>query len=118
MLLIISLFISTFFIQNSVSAEEALVGYPANPQGQAKCIRDVMAYANEAGALGVFYWEGAWVPVGSDYDSTKPSGRNMDPAGPARMPPSTIRRMPANTLADLPGTIRRCLIFPDMYCRR
>ena len=56
---------------NSVSAEEALVGYPANPQGQAKCIRDVMAYANEAGALGVFYWEGAWVPVGSDYDSNK-----------------------------------------------
>ncbi|MBR3102864.1 MAG: glycosyl hydrolase 53 family protein, partial [Lachnospiraceae bacterium] len=56
---------------NSVAAEEALTGYPADPQGQAKMIRDIMSYANEAGALGVFYWEGAWVPVGSDYDSNK-----------------------------------------------
>lgn len=28
-------------------------------------IRDVCAAANEAGALGVFYWEGTWIPVGS-----------------------------------------------------
>jgi arabinogalactan endo-1,4-beta-galactosidase len=27
-------------------------------------IRDVFAAANEAGALGVFYWEGTWIPVG------------------------------------------------------
>ncbi|MCR5251607.1 MAG: glycosyl hydrolase 53 family protein [Lachnospiraceae bacterium] len=56
---------------NSVAAEEALPGYPADPQGQAKIIRDIMAYANEAGALGVFYWEPAWVPVGDSFESNQ-----------------------------------------------
>ena len=27
-------------------------------------IRDICAAAQEAGALGVFYWEGVWIPVG------------------------------------------------------
>ena len=54
---------------NSVSAEDALEDYPVSVQGQASCIRDVIAHASEAGALGVFYWEGAWIPVGSDYES-------------------------------------------------
>lgn len=39
-------------------------GYPATVQGQASMIRDVFAAANEAGADGVFYWEGTWLPVG------------------------------------------------------
>lgn len=54
---------------NSVS--EPMEEYPASPQGQAMVVRDVMAAANEAGALGVFYWEGAWVPVGSEYESNQ-----------------------------------------------
>ena len=54
---------------NSVSAEDALEDYPVSVQGQASCIRDVIAHASGAGALGVFYWEGAWIPVGSDYES-------------------------------------------------
>lgn len=46
---------------NSVSESDE---YPVSVQGQATCTRDVMAAASEAGALGIFYWEGAWIPVG------------------------------------------------------
>lgn len=46
-------------------------GYPDSVQAQAKNFRDVAYYANEAGALGVFYWEGAWVPVGSLRESNE-----------------------------------------------
>lgn len=51
---------------NSFDGIEGLVdGYAATVQGQASMIRDICAAASEAGALGVFYWEGAWIPVGS-----------------------------------------------------
>jgi arabinogalactan endo-1,4-beta-galactosidase len=43
----------------------AVDGYPATVQGQASMIRDICAAANEAGVIGIFYWEGAWIPVGS-----------------------------------------------------
>jgi len=46
-------------------------GYPDSMQAQAKNFRDVAYYANDAGALGVFYWEGAWVPVGSERESNE-----------------------------------------------
>ena len=46
-------------------------GYPDSVQAQAKNFRDVAYYANEAGALGAFYWEGAWVPVGSLRESNE-----------------------------------------------
>ena len=50
---------------NSVSGRGDLAeGYPASVQGQAMAVRDVCAAAREAGALGVFYWEGTWIPVG------------------------------------------------------
>ena len=50
---------------NSLSGTDDLVdGYPASVQGQASMIRDVCAAASEAGVLGVFYWEGVWIPVG------------------------------------------------------
>lgn len=47
-----------------VGTDDIVEGYPATVQGQATMIRDVIAAANEAGAIGVFYWEGTWIPVG------------------------------------------------------
>lgn len=56
---------------NTVSNAEPVKGYTASVQGQAQCIRDVMAAAFEADAIGVFYWEGAWIPVGNNADYNK-----------------------------------------------
>ena len=47
-----------------VGIDDLVDGYPATVQGQANIIRDVFAAASEAGAIGVFYWEGVWLPVG------------------------------------------------------
>ena len=49
---------------NSVSSDDLVPGYPAKVQSQATMIRDICAAASDAGALGVFYWEGVWIPVG------------------------------------------------------
>lgn len=51
---------------NSVGETDIMDGYAASVQSQATCVRDIMAAANAGGALGLFYWEGAWIPVGSD----------------------------------------------------
>lgn len=51
---------------NSFNGIDDLVdGYAATVQGQANMIRDICAAANEVGVLGIFYWEGTWIPVGS-----------------------------------------------------
>ncbi|MCD7724355.1 MAG: glycosyl hydrolase 53 family protein [Clostridiales bacterium] len=50
---------------NSFEGTEDLVeGYAATVQSQATMIRDICVAANEAGVLGIFYWEGTWIPVG------------------------------------------------------
>lgn len=46
--------------------EDAVDGYTPTVQSQATMIRDICAAANEVGVLGVFYWEGTWIPVGSE----------------------------------------------------
>lgn len=55
-----------------VGIDDLVDGYPATVQGQANMIRDVFAAANEAGAVGVFYWEGVWLPVGEPTADNSP----------------------------------------------
>lgn len=57
---------------NSFKGTDDLVeGYAATVQSQASMIRDICEAANDAGVLGIFYWEGAWVPVGkADVDNS------------------------------------------------
>jgi len=51
---------------NSVGETDLAAGYSATVQSQANCIRDVMEATHKGGGLGVFYWEPAWIPVGTD----------------------------------------------------
>ena len=58
---------------NSISGiDDVCDEYPVSVDGQAKEVRDVIAYASKAGALGVYYWEGAWIPVGNSASSNTP----------------------------------------------
>lgn len=52
---------------NTINAGSTLGAYPVSVQGQANEVRDVIqAVANVGDAgIGVFYWEPAWIPVGS-----------------------------------------------------
>jgi len=43
--------------------------YPFSIYGQARSLRNVIAAAADAGAIGLFYWEPAWIPVGADYNA-------------------------------------------------
>lgn len=51
--------------ENSVLASAKVDGYDFTVQGQANALRDVIAATAAVGsnALGVFYWEPAWIPV-------------------------------------------------------
>lgn len=49
---------------NSVGEADLIDAYGATVQSQSTALRDVCATANDVGALGVFYWEGAWIAVG------------------------------------------------------
>lgn len=55
---------------NSVDASDLLPEYGATVQSQSAALRDVCDTANSAGALGVFYWEGAWITVNSEGGAT------------------------------------------------
>ncbi len=52
------------FGNSLVGIDDTVEGYAATVQSQATMIRDICAAANEVGVLGVFYWEGTWIPVG------------------------------------------------------
>ena len=58
-----------------VGNNDSSTSYPFSVQGQAASVRDVMATVNNAGGLGVFYWESAWITVG---DTRGLSGAALD----------------------------------------
>ena len=64
---------NTVRVGNNDSSENAL--HPFSVQGQAAAVRDVMETVNNAGGLGVFYWESAWITVG---DITGLTGEALD----------------------------------------
>lgn len=47
-----------------VGIDDLVEGYAATVQSQATMIRDICEAANDVGVIGVFYWEGTWIPVG------------------------------------------------------
>ena len=55
-----------------VGTDDLVEGYGATVQSQATMIRDICAAANEVGVLGVFYWEGTWIPVGKATEDNSP----------------------------------------------
>ena len=56
---------------NSFTVNDLVKGYPASAMGQATMIRDICKNVSEVGGIGVFYWEGAWIPVGpADADNS------------------------------------------------
>lgn len=58
---------------NSLEGTDDLVeGYAATVQSQATMIRDICAAADEVGVIGVFYWEGTWLPVGGPDEDNSP----------------------------------------------
>ena len=52
--------------------DDVVEGYSPSVEGQALMVRDICAAANEVGAIGVFYWEGAWIPVGDATEDNSP----------------------------------------------
>ena len=49
---------------NSFSAGDEVAGYEASVEGQATILHDICEYVNNVGGVGMFYWEGTWIPVG------------------------------------------------------
>ncbi|NLF05438.1 MAG: arabinogalactan endo-1,4-beta-galactosidase [Actinomycetales bacterium] len=49
---------------NVVGDAQLASAYPVSVQGQATAVRDVVQAVVDAGGIGVYYWEPAWLPVG------------------------------------------------------
>lgn len=49
---------------NSLSSKDLVKGYPASVEGQATVIHDICQCVSDVKGIGIFYWEGAWIPVG------------------------------------------------------
>ncbi|WP_353082062.1 glycosyl hydrolase 53 family protein [Tessaracoccus lapidicaptus] len=49
---------------NVIDQPGEATAYPVSVQGQATAMRDVIQAVADAGGIGVYYWEPAWLPVG------------------------------------------------------
>ena len=49
---------------NVIDQAAEATAYPVSVQGQATAVRDVIQAVVDAGGIGVYYWEPAWLPVG------------------------------------------------------
>lgn len=98
--------------ENTIKPSSGFTQYPSSVQGQATAVRDVMQAVTDVGpaGIGVFYWEPAWLPVGTLTSSSRTScsGRPTAQAGRPATPRSTTPRMRASGSAARPGTTRRC----------
>ncbi len=57
---------------NGFSSGDVVEGYEATVEGQASVIHDICEHVNNVGGIGVFYWEGAWIPVGPATSDNSP----------------------------------------------
>lgn len=59
---------------NALSEKIGDMKYPISVQGQAQHVRDVCQAIHEIGnkGIGVFYWECAWIPVGTVWSDNEP----------------------------------------------
>lgn len=53
------------FHGNTVTSD-TVTPYPKTPEGQAAWVLDVAKAVSEIGGMGLFYWEGTWIPAGGD----------------------------------------------------
>ncbi len=56
---------------NTINENTAGLAYEVSVKGQTKAIQDIMTAMKQIKAIGVFYWEPAWLAVGSSYDDNK-----------------------------------------------
>jgi arabinogalactan endo-1,4-beta-galactosidase len=67
-------------LENIVSSDMTIPGYPLTPEGQRAKLRDIMAIVRavpDGRGLGVFYWDATWTAVpGNGWNSTDPESGN------------------------------------------
>jgi len=58
---------------NTIDLASEATQYPISVQGQATSVRNVIQAVADAGGIGVYYWEPAWLPVGppAELDANK-----------------------------------------------
>lgn len=95
---------------NSVGEADLIDAYGATVQSQSTALRDVFATANDVGALGVFYWEGAWIAVGDVNADNSPIWEEFGSGGQAAMRQHMILMMLENTMAVVLGIIKHYLM--------